>query len=74
MAQRSENRRVEEPAGAVQRNAAAPGASAGDVNKSDHERTARRAYERFQGRGGDHGHDQDDWFTAENEIRQGSDR
>ena len=30
----------------------------------------RRAYERFQMRGGDHGRDQDDWFEAERELSQ----
>ena len=34
------------------------------------ERIARRAYERFQLRGGAHGHDQEDWFEAEREIRE----
>jgi hypothetical protein len=29
---------------------------------------ARRAYERFQMRGGDHGHDQQDWLDAEREL------
>jgi hypothetical protein len=30
--------------------------------------TARRAYERFQIRGGEHGRDQEDWFEAEREL------
>ena len=34
-----------------------------------HERVARRAYERFQLRGSEHGHDQQDWFEAERELR-----
>jgi HSP20 family molecular chaperone IbpA len=29
---------------------------------------ARRAYELFDSRGGEHGHDSDDWFRAESEI------
>jgi HSP20 family molecular chaperone IbpA len=29
---------------------------------------ARRAFELFEGRGGDHGHDVDDWITAELEL------
>ena len=29
---------------------------------------ARRAYERFQMRGGEHGRDQEDWFEAEREL------
>ena len=32
------------------------------------QRIAERAYERFQQRGGDPGHDQDDWFEAEREL------
>ena len=35
---------------------------------ADQEAIARRAYERFQMRGGDHGHDQEDWFAAEREV------
>jgi hypothetical protein len=31
-------------------------------------RVALRAYEIYQGRGGDHGGDLDDWLQAENEI------
>jgi HSP20 family molecular chaperone IbpA len=29
---------------------------------------ARRAYELFQARGGEHGHDWEDWFRAESEV------
>ena len=29
---------------------------------------ARRAYERFQMRGSEHGRDQEDWFEAEREL------
>lgn len=32
---------------------------------------ARRAYELYERRGGEDGHDWDDWFQAEHEIRQG---
>jgi hypothetical protein len=35
------------------------------------ERIARLAYERFQSRGGEHGHDQDDWLAAEREVLGG---
>jgi hypothetical protein len=34
------------------------------------ERIARRAYERFEARGGEHGRDQEDWFAAEQEVRR----
>lgn len=30
---------------------------------------ARRAYELYQERGGEHGHDVDDWLQAERELR-----
>ena len=33
-------------------------------------RIARRAYERYEARGRQHGHDMDDWFEAERELRQ----
>jgi hypothetical protein len=29
---------------------------------------ARRAYERFEARGGEHGRDQEDWFEAERDL------
>ena len=29
---------------------------------------AKRAYERYQARGGEHGSDQDDWYAAEREL------
>jgi hypothetical protein len=32
---------------------------------------AQRAYERFVTRGGEHGHDQEDWFEAERELTGG---
>jgi hypothetical protein len=35
-----------------------------------HEATAVRAYELYLGRGGEHGHDLDDWLRAESEIQQ----
>jgi len=34
---------------------------------------SRRAYERFQMRGGEHGRDQDDWLEAEREMNKGVD-
>jgi hypothetical protein len=45
------------------------GASAPDA-----EQISRRAYERFEARGSEHGHDQEDWFEAEREVRQNRDR
>jgi hypothetical protein len=37
-------------------------------SRPDHETIARRAYELFQRRGWQHGHDQEDWLTAEREL------
>ena len=38
-------------------------------NTSNHDLMARRAYERFQMRGSEHGRDQDDdWLDAEREL------
>jgi hypothetical protein len=34
-----------------------------------HEDIARRAYQLYEERGRRHGHDQDDWFHAERELR-----
>ena len=34
------------------------------------EKIADRAYEIWKHRGGDHGHDREDWFEAERELRQ----
>lgn len=31
---------------------------------------AQRAYERFEARGGEHGHDWEDWFEAEEELNR----
>jgi hypothetical protein len=36
----------------------------------DHGEIARRAYEIFCERGGEHGHDLDDWLRAEGELRE----
>jgi hypothetical protein len=32
---------------------------------------ARRAYQLYERRGGEHGHDVDDWLQAERELRSG---
>lgn len=36
----------------------------------EREDIARRAYERFEGRGNEPGHDVEDWLQAENDLRQ----
>jgi hypothetical protein len=33
-----------------------------------HQMIAARAYEIFWARGGEHGHDQEDWYQAEREV------
>jgi hypothetical protein len=35
----------------------------------EHSEIARRAYELYERRGGEHGRDLDDWLLAENELR-----
>jgi hypothetical protein len=44
--------------------------SAGDTTAAnvDRERIAQRAYELYLARGGSHGQDMEDWFTAEREL------
>ena len=42
-----------------------------ESSRRDEDLVARRAFERYEGRGGEHGHDQEDWFEAEREIRGG---
>ena len=33
-------------------------------------RVARKAYEVFEGRGADHGHDVEDWLEAERQVKE----
>lgn len=44
--------------------------STDESREADAERIARRAYERYEARGGEHGKDQEDWFAAEEEVRE----
>ncbi len=37
-------------------------------NTPDRQAVARRAYELFVSRGGEHGHDREDWYRAEQEL------
>jgi hypothetical protein len=39
------------------------------ASDSRHEDLERRAFELYEQRGGEHGHDWDDWLEAEREIR-----
>jgi hypothetical protein len=45
------------------------GFSENEGSERDQDRIASRAYERFESRGGEHGHDQEDWFEAEREVK-----
>jgi hypothetical protein len=38
-------------------------------SRSDADRIAQRAYERYEARGREDGHDMDDWFEAERELQ-----
>lgn len=40
-----------------------------DRNHDELSEISRRAYQRFEERGGGHGNDQDDWYEAEREVR-----
>jgi hypothetical protein len=42
-----------------------------DMNETDSEAIARRAYEKFVRRGGWHGHHEQDWLEAEKEVKEG---
>ena len=41
-----------------------------DESTSREERIARRAYRRFEERGGEHGRDMDDWLEADRELNE----
>jgi hypothetical protein len=43
-------------------------ASDTSVGNVDRQRIAQRAYELYQARGGGHGHADEDWFAAEQEL------
>jgi hypothetical protein len=45
-----------------------------DSPRRDSDLIALRAYQRYEARGREDGHDMDDWLTAENELRGGSTR
>jgi hypothetical protein len=48
----------------------APQTSSTPDENSRRDLIARRAYERFQTRGGEHGRDQEDWLEAERELNR----
>lgn len=39
-----------------------------DLRDQRHDRIAERAFEIYEGRGGEHGQDLDDWLQAEREV------
>lgn len=41
------------------------------ADASSADRIAQRAYERYEARGREDGHDMEDWFEAEQELQQG---
>jgi hypothetical protein len=47
-----------------------PSALDGLAIELNYEEVARRAYQLYEARGGDHGHDLQDWFQAERESRE----
>ena len=51
----------------------APTSSVPSVTVTDSD-VARRAHELYQTRGGEHGHDVDDWIEAERELQRPSTR
>jgi hypothetical protein len=48
-----------------------PLAKAHGGNSLDREQVSKRAYELFVARGGEHGHDLEDWLQAERELSAG---
>jgi hypothetical protein len=40
-------------------------------SRPDADRIAQRAYQRYEARGREDGHDMEDWFEAERELNQG---
>ena len=53
------------------RPATKPRKANGSAHAGDDERVARLAYELFEGRGGQHGSDLDDWLEAERRLKPG---
>ena len=49
-------------------------ASQNDNSRNDAELVAQRAYQRYEERGREDGHDMEDWLEAERELRRSSAR
>lgn len=69
----SQRRRSDHAVAAVRRTADEIG-HVSDSTPDSREDIARRAYELYERRGGGHGHDWDDWFQAESELRHRASR
>jgi hypothetical protein len=57
------------PKATTSKKSPAPDATRASTPNGSDDAIARRAYEIYQARGGDHGADVDDWLQAEREIR-----
>ena len=55
----------------VSKNPPQPQATPSYATTTTREQIAKRAYELFVARGGEHGHDQEDWLQAERELSLG---
>jgi hypothetical protein len=64
----SQRRRSDRPVTA--RSAAGESGEVSNSTPDSREDIARRAFELYERRGGEHGHDWDDWFQAETELRR----
>lgn len=69
---RTSNESPDEPQ-ATESDAQPAGSDSSHAETSHQDLISRRAYERFQMRGGEHGRDQDDWLEAEREMNGGHD-
>ena len=63
---------TKEPVGRTDQQSGSRRADGGTATRVEDDRIRQRAYERFQIRGGEPGHDQEDWFEAERELKGGT--
>ncbi|MFP2929798.1 DUF2934 domain-containing protein [Pyxidicoccus sp. 3LG] len=72
MARQTANKQTPQtPTGMSARSSDTAAVSTSSRNSPTHEQIARRAYEIFLARGGNHGSSEQDWFQAERELRLG---
>ena len=50
-----------------------PAGSSPENSQLDADRVAQRAYQRYEARGREDGHDMEDWLEAERDVREGRD-